>query len=80
MTSSNEIIPKILTGDPEDLSLTLGEALITQGMILYVEAKDSDSQYSLKWPLEFEKEAHYFTIKFNNPLITEETLMESEMQ
>ena len=29
MTSSSEIIPKILTGDPDELSLTLGESLIS---------------------------------------------------
>eukprot|EP00828_Plagiopyla_frontata_P045231 TRINITY_DN7679_c0_g2_i2.p1 TRINITY_DN7679_c0_g2~~TRINITY_DN7679_c0_g2_i2.p1 ORF type:complete len:535 (-),score=108.87 TRINITY_DN7679_c0_g2_i2:64-1668(-) len=79
MTSSSEIIPKILTGDPDELSLTLGESLISQGMLLYIEIKDTD-QYDLKWIKEFEKEAYYFTIKFNNPLIQEETQMQQEMQ
>ena len=41
-------------------------------MLLYVETKDTE-EYSLKWLEEFEKENYYITIKFNNPLIAEET-------
>lgn len=51
--------------------------MINEGMLLYVEIKDSEA-YELKWLKEFEKENYYFTIKFNNPLITEENSTMSE--
>ena len=77
ITASTEIIPKILTGDPDELSLTLAEAMINEGMLLYVEIKDSEA-YDLKWLKEFEKSNYYFTIKFNNPQVNEENSTMSE--